>query len=259
MARQDQQNQQDQKNQQNQQNQQDQKNQQNQQPLIAEFTILGVTFKIYSSKWLIAIIAGGLLCGVIFFTYKSEIKSEFDRLTGSESWVQYDKYDATQQQVKIILNHWNNLESLEQRARKDVQYIFVTINGVFDRFSSLKIDKLSMGTQVYWHMDLARLYNILYDMYGDDESIELAVQTATKAKKLSTSEKLTKKDLEKFAKYQVDYQISWIFLASYTLSVSQGNHKYQGDLKKLVDELGGCETFKADPVTHKKLKAGLPC
>lgn len=239
----------------------DPNSQQNQQTTpIAQISLFGsVLFNFFTKKAVVLTTISALVIGAVYFLFQDSIKSTIDRVRGSESWTQYDKYDATQQQVKIILDHWNNLESLEQRARKDVHYIFATINGVFNRFSSLKIDKLSMGTQVYWHMDLARLYNILYDMYGDDESIELAVQTATKAKELSTSEKLTKKDLEKFAKYQVDYQISWIFLASYTLSVSQGNHKYQGDLKKLVDELGGCETFRADPVTHKKLKAGLPC
>lgn len=223
---------------------------------ILEIQWGNVVAKVYRKRVLACI----AVVGAVSFLFKKEIKSWIDRQNDTEPYVQYDNYKAIHPQVNDIISSWNKVHSVEDTLRDDVRKILRTIYGIHSRFSTLKVDKLSISTQIYWHMDNARLNNILYDIHGDEKYAEEAIKFVNEAKRLSSdASKMNDNDLKNLHEHNVDYEIDWIQIASFTLTISNGNGLYKAELEKLIAKYGGCDMFKTDPVTHFKMREGLPC
>jgi len=214
-------------------------------------------------KTLFLIISLVLAALFLFLLNPEKIKDFIDRkFVAQEAWQQYDLYAEQQKSVSKVIKQWNNIKSIDDTHTLKVKDIRARIKGVLNRFKNLDITALPRINQALWNHDLARLYNIQFDITKNEKYLEKAIEHLKVADKISSGDvtpKLTKDEITFFEENKISHEIQWTFLASYAINSAFGSSKYDSELKDLKVYFGGCRMLLDQSLQHQRMLQGIGC
>ncbi|MCF6441056.1 hypothetical protein L1077_16590 [Pseudoalteromonas luteoviolacea] len=214
-------------------------------------------------KTLAVILIVGLILLGLFILSPTKINDFLDRhFINPKAWKQYDLYAEKQKAVQSVIENWNRIESIDDISKTEVKSIRASIKGALQRFKNLDISELPRINEVIWHHDLARLYNIQYDITQDEKYFNKAIEHLDIADDIASGDtppKLTKAEIIFFEKYKISHEIQWTYLASYSINVALGKQQYLAKLDELKTYFGGCKALLDESLDHKRMLKGIGC
>lgn len=199
---------------------------------------------------------------ILLFT-EGYVSKQVARMNNPEVYDQFEKYKLQYALVEEVANAWNDIESIENIDSANVLKIRSSIDDATERYESLPIDKLGNGIKASWHLNLAKLYLIQYDIANDETYFYNAIKNANEARQIaSNSKSLNKKEMEQFKQRPILDDINWVELAVYSLSVyyaTKNDPSRLEKLNKLKSKMGGCDFFTRQMIRHRKMNKSLSC
>ncbi|KAF7788534.1 hypothetical protein PRUB_a1522 [Pseudoalteromonas rubra] len=221
------------------------------------------TASVKDHKALVIIMSVVLFALCLFLMKPDQVKEFLDRrFIEPDAWEQYDLYDEAQKSVFEVIENWNRIKSIDDTHTTEVKTIRANIKGVLHRFKNLETSSLPRINVVIWHHDLARLYNIQFDITKNERYLKKALEHLAVADKISSGDvtpKLTKAEIMFFEEHDISHEIQWTYLASYSINAALGRKQYSTELNEIKVYFGGCRMLLDESLEHKRMLQGIGC
>jgi hypothetical protein len=203
-----------------------------------------------------------LIIGFGFYlVFQTEANEFYKKTFNKAEYEQKKKFYLQHEFISPIIDAWDNIHDIEDMSKKSVKKVREGIDDAIFRYESLKVDKLSMATQVTWQYHLARLKVIEADKYSKINSLEVAIHWLNEAKSNSNkTELLTPDDMKFINNIRMNTRIKRTLLNAYALSfhITQ-DVKYSHLASEVLKDIGGCRELDSTYFYHKKIAKTLSC
>lgn len=214
----------------------------------------------------IAIILVGMVVA-IFFLIPDAVFEKYDRWSRPEYYEQHDKFHAQHKFVKEVISEWNTVRDISDTIKKNVIAVRNGHKDSLEGYRTLKVDKLSLSTQITWHYHLAKLFIIDADITDKISSVDDAITNLQRVEELRSKGHLTPEDITFLGNIRILRKVNRTYLNAHALGylISKANNdqstaeNHLNQVEFRIKDLGGCTDLRTTEVYHLKLREGIGC
>ncbi|WP_147302273.1 hypothetical protein [Thalassotalea euphylliae] len=198
---------------------------------------------------------------LLYIMFQTEVNELFSKTFNRAEYEQKEKFSLHHQFISPIITAWDTIHDIDDVSKKNVRLVRDNIDDAVLRYENLKVDKLSMATQITWKYHLARLKVIEADKTSKIAPLDMSVKLLEEAKTNSNdTDNLTVKDMDFINGIQMNTRIKRTLLNSYALMYHISNDASHRILsERILKDVGGCKELISMYFYHEKIANSLGC